>query len=159
MSSSGSGFLLFRPVQGGAPQEAAGTSQAQETVTVLGRLKDWARSITGDAHAVYLAARDPRTPWYAKALAICVAAYALSPIELIPDFVPFLGYLDDAVIVPFGIWAVAKLIPLHVMAESRAAAAVAAERPVSFMAAVIIILVWMVAIGLTGWLVYRHVLA
>jgi uncharacterized membrane protein YkvA (DUF1232 family) len=69
-------------------------------------LKDWARSIKRDVHAVYLAARDPRTPWYAKALAVCVAGYALSPIDLIPDFVPVLGYLDDAVIVPLGILAV-----------------------------------------------------
>jgi uncharacterized membrane protein YkvA (DUF1232 family) len=76
-----------------------------------GRLKGWARSVRRDAHAVYLAARDPRTPWYAKALAICVAGYALSPIDLIPDFIPVIGYLDDAVLVPLGILAVVKLIP------------------------------------------------
>jgi uncharacterized membrane protein YkvA (DUF1232 family) len=85
------------------------------------RLKDWARSIRRDAHAVYLAARDPRTPWDAKALAACVAGYALSPIDLIPDFIPLLGYLDDVVIVPLGILAVVKLVPPNVMAESRAA--------------------------------------
>src|SRR6188508_624785 len=96
-----------------------------------GRLKGWARSVRRDAHAVYLAARDPRTPWYAKALAVCVAGYALSPIDLIPDFIPVLGYLDDAIIVPLGILAVVKLIPADVMADNRAAAAVAAERPAS----------------------------
>ena len=94
---------------------------------MAGKLKDWARSVKQDVHALYLAARDPRTPWYAKALAVCVAGYALSPIDLIPDFIPVIGYLDDAVIVPFGILAVVKLIPSEVMAESRIAAASAAE--------------------------------
>jgi uncharacterized membrane protein YkvA (DUF1232 family) len=73
--------------------------------------------------AIYFAARDPRTPWYAKALALCVAGYALSPIDLIPDFVPVLGYLDDLVIVPLGMLAVLRLIPPEIMAENRAAAA------------------------------------
>ena len=77
--------------------------------------------------AIYFAARDPRTPWYAKALALCVAGYALSPIDLIPDFVPVLGYLDDLVIVPLGILAVLRLIPPEIMAENRAAAALCAE--------------------------------
>ena len=63
-------------------------------------LRKWARAITRDVHALYLAARDPRVPWYAKVVALAVAAYALSPIDLIPDFIPVLGYLDDAVIVP-----------------------------------------------------------
>ncbi len=62
------------------------------------RLRGWARSIKRDVHAVYLASRDPRVPWHAKALAICVAAYALSPIDLIPDFIPVLGYLDDVIV-------------------------------------------------------------
>jgi uncharacterized membrane protein YkvA (DUF1232 family) len=74
-------------------------------------LRQWARSLKQEAHAVYLAARHPRTPWYAKALALCVAGYAFSPIDLIPDFIPVLGYLDDVVIVPLGILAVIKLIP------------------------------------------------
>jgi len=84
------------------------------------KLKDWSRTIKRDAHAVYLAARDPRVPWYAKALALCVAGYALSPIDLIPDFIPVLGYLDDVILVPFGIWAVVKLIPAEIMTEHRA---------------------------------------
>ena len=123
-----------------------------------GKLKDWARSIRRDAHAIYLAARDTRTPWYAKALALCVAAYAVSPIDLIPDFIPVIGYLDDIVIVPLGIMAVVALIPADVMAESRAAAALAAERPVSVTAAVVIALVWALSIGLAAWLVYRNLL-
>ena len=92
------------------------------------RLTQWARSIKGDVIAIYLAARDPRVPWYAKALALCVAGYALSPIDLIPDFVPVLGYLDDVLIVPLGILAVVKLVPPEVMAEHRAAAAAASGR-------------------------------
>ncbi|MEP9389976.1 YkvA family protein [Mesorhizobium sp. KR9-304] len=94
---------------------------------MLDRLKRWARTIKRDVHAVYLAARDPRTPWYAKALALCIAGYALSPIDLIPDFIPVLGYLDDAIIVPLGILAVVKMIPPELMAEHRAAAALAGE--------------------------------
>ena len=73
-----------------------------------------------DVHTVYLAARDPRVPWYAKALALCVAAYALSPIDLIPDFIPVLGYLDDLIIVPLGILAVVQLIPRRAEGEGAA---------------------------------------
>ncbi len=119
-------------------------------------LKNWARSIKRDAHAVYLAARDPRVPWYAKALAVCVAGYALSPIDLIPDFVPVIGYLDDAILVPLGILAVVKLVPAEIMAEHRAAAALAAERPVSRPAAIVIALIWTASIALTAWLGYRY---
>lgn len=120
------------------------------------KLKDWARTIKRDAHAVYLAAGDPRTPWYAKALALCVAGYALSPIDLIPDFIPVLGYLDDAIIVPLGIVAVVKMIPPEVMAEHRAAAAVAAERPVSRTAAVVIAGIWGASVALVAWFGYRY---
>jgi uncharacterized membrane protein YkvA (DUF1232 family) len=106
--------------------------------------------------AIYLAARHPRTPWYAKALAVCVAGYARSPIDLIPDFIPVIGYLDDLVIVPLGILAVVKMIPPEVMAESRTAAALTAERPVSRTAAVVIVFIWIASIALTGWLTYRY---
>jgi uncharacterized membrane protein YkvA (DUF1232 family) len=122
---------------------------------MAGKHEEWARSVKQDVHALYLAARDPRTPWYAKALAICVAGYALSPIDLIPDFIPVIGYLDDAVIVPLGILAVVKLIPAEVMAQSRAVAASAAEKPVSRIAAFVIVLIWAACITLTGWLAYR----
>jgi uncharacterized membrane protein YkvA (DUF1232 family) len=120
------------------------------------KLRDWARLIKRDAHAIYLAARDARTPWYAKALAICVAAYALSPIDLIPDFIPVLGYLDDVIIVPLGILAVVKLIPPEIMAEHRRTAALAAEKPVSRTAAVVIATIWVASTALVGWLIYRH---
>jgi uncharacterized membrane protein YkvA (DUF1232 family) len=120
------------------------------------RLFRWARSRKRDAHAIYLAARDPRTPWYAKALAICVAGYALSPIDLIPDFVPVLGYLDEVVILPLGILAVVKLIPPEVMAEKRAAAALCSEKPISRTAGMTVALVWAASIALVGWLAYRY---
>ena len=81
---------------------------------MVGRLRRWAEEITRDVYAIYLARHDPRVPWYAKALAICVAGYALSPIDLIPDFVPVLGYMDDIIIVPLGILIVVKLIPPEV---------------------------------------------
>jgi uncharacterized membrane protein YkvA (DUF1232 family) len=122
---------------------------------MIEKAKQWARAIKRDAHALYLAARDPRVPWYAKALALCVAGYALSPIDLIPDFIPVLGYLDDVILVPLGIWAVVKLIPPDLMAEHRAAAALAAERPVSRTAALVIALIWTASIALTVWLGYR----
>jgi uncharacterized membrane protein YkvA (DUF1232 family) len=94
---------------------------------LFARLREWARALKRDVHAVYLAARDPRVPWYAKAVAGCVAAYALSPIDLIPDFIPVLGYLDDLIIVPLGILMVVALIPPGIMAEHRATAEAARD--------------------------------
>src|SRR4051812_20629237 len=89
----------------------------------LARAAEWGRRVKRDAFALWLAARDPRVPWYAKLLAGAVAAYALSPIDLIPDFVPILGYVDDLIIVPAGIVLATRLIPDALMAEFRAAAA------------------------------------
>lgn len=120
------------------------------------RLKEWAWTIKSDAFALYLAARDPRVPWYAKALALLVAAYALSPIDLMPDFVPVLGYLDDIVIVPLGILAVVSLIPPPLMAEHRAAAALATEKPASRAAAVAIGAIWILSIAILAWWGYRY---
>ena len=122
---------------------------------MLAQLKQWSRLIKRDTHALYLAARDPRVPWYAKALGIAVAAYALSPIDLIPDFIPFLGYLDDVIIVPLGIALVVRLIPADIMAEHRAVAEAAQDRPVSKTAASVVILVWIAAICVTGLVAYR----
>ena len=86
-------------------------------------LRRWARVAKREALVLRLAATDPRVPWYAKALAVGVAAYALSPIDLIPDFIPVLGYLDDLVLVPLGVWLVIRLIPPAVRDELRRAAA------------------------------------
>ena len=121
---------------------------------MLSRIKTWARNLKRDSHAVYLASRDPRVPWYAKILAVAVAAYALSPIDLIPDFIPVIGYLDDLVIVPLGIWLVVSLIPGDVMTECRAKADEAGQRPVSRAGMIAIILVWIVAAAILGWIGY-----
>jgi uncharacterized membrane protein YkvA (DUF1232 family) len=115
-------------------------------------LKAWARNLKRDVVALWIAARDARTPWYAKALAGAVAAYALSPIDLIPDFIPVLGHLDDLLIVPAGIWLVVRLIPLPLMVEFREEAARRAERPTSTVAASIIGLVWIAAAAGLIWL-------
>jgi uncharacterized membrane protein YkvA (DUF1232 family) len=103
-----------------------------------------------NAHAVWLAARDPRTPWPARALGLLIAAYALSPIDLIPDFIPVLGLLDDALLVPAGIWLMLKLIPPELLEEHRAAAAIAAERPRSLAGILIVVALWAAA-GLLAW--------
>lgn len=116
----------------------------------LDRAKTWARSIKRDVIAIWLAARDRRTPWSARILAACVAAYALSPIDLIPDFVPVLGYLDDLIIVPLGILVVVKLIPTPLMAEHRQAASLTAAKPVSRVGLAVVVLIWLLA---AAWLV------
>ena len=107
-----------------------------------GRLRSWARSLKGDVVALWFAARDPRTPWAAKAVAAMVAAYALSPIDLIPDFVPVLGYLDDLLIVPLGVMLAVRLVPPPLMAEFRRRAA-EVGRPTSKVAAMAIVTVWL----------------
>ena len=120
------------------------------------RLKEWARLVKRDVHALYLASRDARVPWYAKVLAMAVAAYALSPIDLIPDFIPVLGYLDDIIIVPLGILLVVRLIPPEIMAEHRKAAAAAQQHPVSRTAGVVIVVIWAASAMVFGWLAYRY---
>ncbi|MDQ2893415.1 MAG: YkvA family protein [Pseudomonadota bacterium] len=107
--------------------------------------------------ALWLAARDPRTPWYAKAVAGAVAAYALSPIDLIPDFIPVFGYLDDVILVPLGIALAVRLIPPPLMEEYRAAATLRSERPASKLAIIVIIAVWAVALTIAAWLAWPHI--
>lgn len=121
----------------------------------MDRLKQWAKALRREAHALYLAARDPRTPWLAKVLALAIAAYALSPIDLIPDFIPVLGLLDEVILLPLAIAGVLKLVPRAVMDDCRARAAEAAARPVSRAAAAAMVLVWIVALGLSGWFAWR----
>src|SRR5258706_5425325 len=119
-------------------RSAGSFASRQKTVNdgaLLSRMKLWARRLRRDGHAIYLASRDPRVPWYVKFLALAVAGYALSPIDLIPDFVPIIGYLDDLIIVPLGIWFVVSLIPKEIMVEYRAKANEAGQRPVSFSSA------------------------
>jgi uncharacterized membrane protein YkvA (DUF1232 family) len=124
-------------------------------VSISDRLKAWARVVMRDVHALYLASRDPRVPWYAKAMAAAVAGYALSPIDLIPDFIPVLGYLDEVILLPLGVALVIRLIPPEVMAEHRNLAAAAHARPLSRGAAVVIACIWIASIALCGWLAYR----
>ena len=121
------------------------------------RIKLWARALKRDAYAVYLAARDPRTPWYVTALAAVVAAYAFSPIDLIPDFIPIVGYLDDLILVPLGIWLVVSLIPEQAMAEYRARASEAMQRPHGGkIAAIAIIAIWLSGAALLGWFAFSR---
>lgn len=116
-----------------------------------GRLRQAARRLRAEALAVWFAARDPRTPLAARVLTACVAAYAFSPIDLIPDVIPVLGLLDDLILVPAGIWLVVRMVPPDVYAECRARAAEVAERPVSRTAAAVVIAVWLAAAGGTAW--------
>jgi len=126
---------------------------------MIKRARLWARIVRRDVHAVYLASRDPRVPWYTKALAISVTGYALSPIDLIPDFIPILGLLDDLIIVPLGILLTVRLIPPDIMAEHRAAALATHARPVSRIGAGAIIAIWVMMLGLSVWLAYKYIVA
>lgn len=117
---------------------------------LISKAKLWAKSLKRDIVALWLAARDRRVPWYAKAVAGGVAAYALSPIDLIPDFIPVLGYLDDLLIVPFGIMLAVRLIPSDVMAELRADAAARLERPSSRAGLIVILAIWLCCIIFVG---------
>jgi uncharacterized membrane protein YkvA (DUF1232 family) len=111
-----------------------------------GRIRRWADGLKTETLAVYMAGRDPRVPWYAKALAVFVVGYALSPIDLIPDFIPVLGYLDDLIIVPVGLAIAIRLIPRDVMAECRERAGneLAEGRRASRAAIAVIVGIWLV---------------
>jgi uncharacterized membrane protein YkvA (DUF1232 family) len=121
---------------------------------MIEKLKARARNLKRDIFALWIAARDPRVPWYAKAVAGGVAAYALSPIDLIPDFIPVVGYLDDIIIVPLGIILAVKLIPPELMAEFRAEALRQTTKPVSRLGLAFMILVWLVATTWLAWLLW-----
>lgn len=120
---------------------------------IFGRLKDWARTLKRQSLIVYFAARDPRTPLVVRLLALGIAAYALSPIDLIPDFIPVLGYLDDLIIVPLGVALVIRLTPPAVAEAAKLKAAEAATKPVSYAAAVFIVLLWILACVLIARLI------
>ncbi|MDH5539435.1 MAG: YkvA family protein [Rhizobacter sp.] len=122
----------------------------------LSSARDWARRIKRDVVAIWFAARDPATPMAVRVLAIIVAAYALSPIDLIPDFIPVLGYLDDLVLVPLGLLLVLRLLPPAVLAAARAKAVALIERPRSMTAAAVIVALWLLcAAALTAWWLNR----
>jgi uncharacterized membrane protein YkvA (DUF1232 family) len=118
-----------------------------------GLLRSWALALKGQVLAVYFAARDPAAPWPPRLLALLVAAYALSPIDLIPDFIPLLGYLDDLVLVPLGLWLVLRWMPPPVMARARARAEALLKKPRSWAAAALFVAIWLaLAALLTVWL-------
>ncbi len=123
---------------------------------MLEHAEQWARHLKRDVVALWIAARDPRTPWHAKALAAAVAAYALSPIDLIPDFIPILGYLDDLLIVPAGIAVAVRLIPIELMAEFRREAEQRAARPRSLIAASIIVFLWLLVLAAVAFWAFRQ---
>ena len=108
-------------------------------------IKRWARELKREIFAVWIAARDPRTPVAAKVVGGIIAAYAISPIDLIPDFIPVLGYLDDLLIVPLGLMLAVRLIPDALMIEFRERADIMSERPRSILAAVVIVAIWILA--------------
>jgi uncharacterized membrane protein YkvA (DUF1232 family) len=122
----------------------------------IGRLRGWARQLKKSTYVLYLAYRDPRTPWYARAFAAAVVAYAISPIDLIPDFIPVIGYLDDLLIVPIGFVIAMRLIPPEVMADSRAKAALQSRMIESNRAVVVVIAaIWLSGAALVLFLIIR----
>lgn len=121
------------------------------------KLKQRARHLKSETFALYLAARDPRTPWYAKLLVAGIVAYAFSPIDLIPDFVPILGYLDDLILIPLGITLAIKLVPHSLLAECRARAQETIQngKPVSRVAGAVIVVIWLLLAALCAVWVYE----
>lgn len=124
---------------------------------LVARLRQQARALKAETLALYLVARDPRVPWYARLFVALVVAYALSPIDLIPDFVPVLGYLDDVILVPLGLALALRMVPPSVLVEcrARAEAELAANRPTSRAAMLTIIAVWVAGAALVVWLTVR----
>ena len=118
---------------------------------MLANLKRWAKVIRRDVHALWLASKDSRTPWYTKTLALGIAVYALSPIDLIPDFIPVLGLLDDVILLPLLIVLAVRLVPPSVMAEHREAARQAEGRPVSRAEAAVVVALWLISLAFVGW--------
>ncbi len=105
-----------------------------------------------EIHAAWLAARDPRTPWYASLFGLLITAYALSPLDLVPDFIPVLGLVDDVVLIPLGLWLFLKMLPTGVFDECKARAEAASERPHSAWGAAIVVLLWLLAAALLYFL-------
>lgn len=122
----------------------------------MASVRDWARALRRQTLTLYYAVRDSRTPWYAKALAGMIVAYAISPMDLIPDFIPVLGLLDEMLLLPLAIWFALRLIPPDVMAEARGRAEQASERPTSRVAAAFIVAIWLGLAGLAGLWAWRY---
>jgi uncharacterized membrane protein YkvA (DUF1232 family) len=125
----------------------------------LDRLKKRANGLKGDTYALYLAYRHPGVPWYAKAWAALVVAYAFSPIDLVPDFIPVLGYLDDLVLIPLGVGLAIRMVPTPIMSECRqqAQSYLSQAHPKSWQGALFIGLLWLLGVLAAGWIVMRVV--
>lgn len=145
---------MRRSVEGG---QVLGAASRCAAVAWVARWKARARALKREVHALSLAYLDPRTPWYAKAFLALLVGYALSPIDLIPDFIPVLGYLDDLVLIPAGVVLVRRMVPPEVLVECRARAA---ANPIrlsrkNWVAAVVIVLIWILSLALAAWLLWR----
>jgi uncharacterized membrane protein YkvA (DUF1232 family) len=121
------------------------------------RLGTWARRLKAETYAIALAAHDPRVPWHARLFMALVVAYAFSPLDLVPDFIPVLGYLDDLLLIPLGIWLALKMVPAPIMAECRARAEADTDggRRTSTAAAITIVAIWVTLALFAGWLFVR----
>jgi uncharacterized membrane protein YkvA (DUF1232 family) len=123
-------------------------------MSINSQLQGWAKRIKRDGVTLWFAGKNPRTPWYAKALGLFVVAYALSPIDLIPDFIPVLGYVDDVLLLPILIWLAVKLLPPEVLAECRAQADEwmrgKGSKPRSRVGAILVVVTW-IAMGAAAW--------
>jgi uncharacterized membrane protein YkvA (DUF1232 family) len=128
-----------------------------ERSAIVQRWKERVKRLKVETYALYLAYRDPRVPWYARLFAAIVVGYAFSPLDLVPDFIPVLGYVDDLILVPLGIVLALKMIPPQVMAESREKAhqVMAQGKPVNRMAAAAIVAIWLLLAALTALLMMR----
>ncbi len=128
-------------------------------MSLIASWKHKARQLKVETYAIYLAYKDPRVPWYAKAWIAVVVAYAFSPIDLIPDFIPVLGYLDDLILLPLGVALALRLIPRAVMDECREKAAelLDQKRPVNWTAGVLIIAIWLLALMLAVTIIYKAI--
>lgn len=122
---------------------------------MIEKIRIWAKALKAEIAALAAAVRDARTPWPAKVLGLVVVAYALSPIDLIPDFIPIIGFLDDAILLPLGIWLVLRLIPREVMAEHRASVAAGRRLPPNRVAAAVIIGLWIAGLGFAAHWLWR----
>ncbi len=122
---------------------------------MLARLKRWARNVRRDTYAVGLIARDRRVPWHAKTLALLVAGYALSPLDVIPDFIPVVGFVDDVILVPLGILAVMKLVSPEILREHRQHAEPAIDLPKSWIGGIVLLCMWLAIVAFSGFLLWH----
>lgn len=149
--------LLVGPSAAPGAEDRRGSGIIAAVGTSLESWRQRARVLKREVYALYFAYRDPRVPWYAKVVAACVVGYALSPIDLIPDFVPVLGYVDDLLLLPLGVVLVLKLIPGDVMHDCRERAARQLDLPVNRVAAAVIVALWLAAAVVVGFVVVPRV--